>query len=89
MEYELHNLMETIIADRYDKMKNEYAQCQCEQCELDIKAFALNRLPSKYFVSEKGALFAKLDFLTIEFEAMITTELMLAFETIGSKPRHN
>ncbi len=88
MAYRLENLMEKIVLEKYMTMKDEYARCQCEQCKYDILAFVLNHLPPKYFVTEKGALYAKLDFLTIEFDAVILTELIKAFEIIGSNPRH-
>ncbi len=88
MDYQLENLMENIVLEKYNSMKDEFARCQCEQCKYDILAFVLNRLPPKYFVTDKGALYAKLDFLTIEFDAAIVTELIKAFEMIGSNPRH-
>lgn len=88
MEKELKNMVEEIVIRKYDQMKDNLNCCKCETCRLDVISCALNNLPSKYIVSTKGELFAKLDSLEIQFEASVVTALIKASELVGAKPRH-
>ena len=43
---------------------------QCHICRMDIAAYALNHLPSKYVVTRKGEVYSKLAELQIRLRQM-------------------
>ncbi|RQD67232.1 MAG: competence protein ComFB [Tindallia sp. MSAO_Bac2] len=86
---ELKNHMEIVV----DRMLKKFIEkdsdiCQCENCILDIKAFALNNLPPQYFVTEKGEVYTKAKDLTIQFEADVVRALIQGIEKVKTHPRH-
>jgi len=62
--------------------------CKCEKCILDIKAIALNNLPPKYVVTEKGLIFKKVDALIQQFEVDIISAIAKATVIVRKYPRH-
>jgi len=62
--------------------------CVCDQCKMDIKAIALNKLPPKYIVTRKGELYAKINTLQNQFEVDIISALTQASGIVGRNPRH-
>ena len=52
-------------------------------------ALALNELPTKYVVTQKGEVYARIDELSIEKEAEILTALAKAAKIVKEKPRHD
>ena len=86
---ELHNVMEDFVEEKLNSVLRQMEQyCQCEQCRRDMEAYALNRLPAKYVVSEKGIVFQKFDSLSVQSDAEITTAVTKAVEMIGRHPNH-
>jgi len=63
--------------------------CQCHNCILDIKAIALNNLPCHYVVTDKGALYTKLEELNLQFETDVMKALIDAIAIVSKNPRHN
>ena len=57
----LVNTMEGLIDDKLRMMLEGETCCKCERCFEDMKAIALNSLPSKYVNTHNGELFSKLD----------------------------
>ncbi len=49
---------------------------------------ALNNLPPKYFVTEKGQLFSQLDILKQQFEIDVISAIANAAVHVRSNPRH-
>jgi competence protein ComFB len=84
----LKNIMEAAVIRKYDEMIKEMDCCKCDMCRLDVLAFALNELPHKYVVTDKGELFAKASDLSHQFDANIITALTKAFNLVKDKPRH-
>lgn len=87
---ELHNAMEDCVEQKLNSilpMMEQY--CSCEKCRVDMKAYALNRLPAKYVHSERGAVFQKFDALSVQADAEITAAVTKAIETIGKNPNHS
>ncbi|MBU0549114.1 MAG: late competence development ComFB family protein [Candidatus Omnitrophica bacterium] len=88
---EIHNYMEDIVKEALNSMlegteiKNI---CKCQKCQYDIMAWALNRLPPKYFVSDKGRLYTKLQEVEVQFRADVIKELTNAITLISLKPQH-
>ena len=80
--------MEDCVYNMLPKVLNTVDICKCERCKKDIIAYALNRLPPKYVVTEQGHVFAKLGALTIQNEANVLTALSTGAQLIGDNPRH-
>ena len=51
-------------------------------------AWALNRLPPKYIVSEKGRVFTKITEQNVQFQVDVIRELTKAILYISKKPQH-
>jgi len=63
--------------------------CKCEKCTMDIAAIALNELPAKYVVTDKGVLFSKIDALQAQFEIMVTSAILRAAQIVQKRPLHD
>lgn len=56
----LYNQFEQLVSDTVDQLFDELIAdgssdvCDCRQCRLDVACYALNRLPPRYIVSERG-----------------------------------
>ncbi|MFH1776704.1 MAG: late competence development ComFB family protein [Candidatus Omnitrophota bacterium] len=87
---ELKNYMEIAVEDNLDRMlsrRNDF--CSCERCRLDVSALALNRLPQRYVVTDKGRVMTKIKETEVQCQADILRELVIALEIVKSKPRHD
>ena len=58
-----------------------------EKTRMDVLAYALNRLPSKYVVTEKGHLFTRVNELKQQFRTDIIVELTKAIAHVRANPR--
>ncbi len=58
---QLKNFMEEVVFLVMKDIVKDINVCTCEKCSLDIAAIALNDLPPKYIVSEKGELYSRID----------------------------
>ena len=85
---ELTNIMELMVRFKYKEIKNVLNICQCEKCTLDLYSYALNRLPSKYVVTEKGEAYSKINATSVQFESDITCALVEAAKVVKEHPRH-
>lgn len=85
---QLKNYMEKVVFMVVNDIKEEIDTCTCNNCLLDIVAIALNNLPPKYIVSEKGELYSKINSLKQQFEVDIITELTKAANIVKNNPRH-
>lgn len=83
------NIMENMVEEMYEKMKDSLGCCQCERCHNDIVAYALNRLPPHYVVSRSGALYAKTFTMEKQHEMDIATEIAKGAMLVRSNPRHD
>jgi len=85
----LKNYMEIIVFDNLDKVLDEYGDaCKCERCRLDIAAIALNNLPPKYYVTEKGEIYSKVNELNQQFRTDVITAISKAIQRVKAKPNH-
>ncbi len=50
----LTNMMEETVLTKIDQLWQTTDFCKCDQCRIDIAAFALNRLPPRYVHSLAG-----------------------------------
>lgn len=84
----LKNEMETLIQQKLEEIIDELDCCKCAQCRMDIVSYALNRLPSKYYATEEGKVFSKLDNISPQCEADMIAALVQAVEVVKANPRH-
>ena len=82
MEEAVDSTIEEILAHRDDV-------CTCDRCKMDIKALALNHLPPKYVVTDKGYVYTKVNELVNQFKADITVAVTNALKIIRDNPRHD
>lgn len=87
--YKLKNYMEELIAQRTDELLKIMNICKCEKCRLDIMALALNDLPARYVVTEKGELYTKLNELEQQFGVSVDTAIIKAAVSVNKNPKHN
>jgi len=87
---ELHNLMEKIVDQRLEEVlaKDQSGYCRCSQCRLDVTALALNSLPPRYVVSERGEAYAKANNLEIQLFVDVVAAIARALQVVHQKPRH-
>ena len=86
----LVNYMEITAAQTLGEMlaEPEYANLSLtDKARLDILAVALNRLPTRYVVTEKGRAFARTDELRHQFMADLVVELAKAIAQVVANPR--
>ena len=62
--------------------------CHCEQCEMDIVAITLNKLPARYVANDKSrdAVFKQLN--TPENIEEINKQIIRAIHIVGRNPLH-
>ncbi len=82
------NYMEDVVFHHLDRLLPGTNCCQCHICRMDIAAYALNHLPSKYVVTRKGEVYSKLAELQIQFETDVTVAIIKAAEVVRKNPRH-
>lgn len=82
MEEVVESTMKEVLAHRDDV-------CTCDRCWMDIKALALNHLPPKYVVTEKGYIYTKLNELASQFKADIVVAVTNALKVVRANPRHD
>ena len=85
---ELHNYMEDVVLNNLNLLLEKEDMCKCEKCKLDIMALALNKLPSKYVVTQRGRIYTKLAEIELQFKADVVRELTKAIEVVKKKPQH-
>jgi len=87
--YKLKNYMEDLVSKYADEILKSMDICKCDKCRLDIIALALNSLPSKYVVSDKGELYAKVNELEQQFDIDVETAIIKAAVFVSENPRHS
>lgn len=83
------NYMEEIVLGYLDDILKEINMCHCDRCKLDIVAKALNDLPAKYVVTQKGEIYSKIDKLKTQFEVDVITAITKAAIIVKRNPNHN
>jgi competence protein ComFB len=80
--------MEYVVEDAVRKItEKEEGHTFSEKDLADIEALALNSLPPRYIVTEKGEVFSKVDELSIQFQADVTRAVMQALNRVKDNPR--
>lgn len=86
---QIKNYMEEVVFSIMQEVIGDINVCTCEKCMLDIAALALNDLPPKYIVTEKGELYSKINSLSQQFEVDIISAITKAAVLVKRNPRHN
>lgn len=84
----VYNCMEVFVEQATNKLFLEYEGCKCTKCKNDIMALALNKLPPKYVVTEKGMVFAQLHALDPQIRADIMTAVTEASKRVNANKQH-
>ncbi|WP_010252563.1 late competence development ComFB family protein [Acetivibrio cellulolyticus] len=85
---QIKNYMEEIVFSLMKEVLDDINVCSCEKCILDIAAIALNDLPSRYIVSERGELYSKVNSLKQQFEVDVIAAITKAAVLVKRRPRH-
>lgn len=89
MGFFLKNQMEDCVWELLDKvLAQDPEACRCDSCRYDIAALALNQLPPRYTVREKGAVYSKLSMLETQHRADVYQALTQALLIVKKSPRH-
>ncbi|MDW7652366.1 MAG: late competence development ComFB family protein [Bacillota bacterium] len=88
---ELRNLMEELVYQRLNEVlaAEKTEACNCEQCRLDMAALALNDLPPRYVVTQRGATYSKADILEIQRYVDVVAAVTKAVKVVQQKPGQN
>mgnify|MGYP000657231193 FL=1 len=86
---QIKNYMEEIVFSSIKEVLDDIKVCSCDKCILDIAAIALNELPPKYIVTEKGELYSKVDSLRQQFEVDVISAITKAAVLVKRNPRHD
>jgi len=87
---QLVNYMEEAVKKTFEEIcgQEPYSGMEfTEKDRMDICAFALNHLPPRYVVTEKGHLYTRVDELKHQFKTDIIVELTKAVRKIKENPR--
>ncbi|NJD03568.1 MAG: competence protein ComFB [Ruminiclostridium sp.] len=85
---QIKNYMEEIVFNQMKDILSDINMCKCEKCMMDIAAIALNDLPSKYIVTEKGELYSKINALSQQFEVDVVSAVTKAAVLVKRRTRH-
>ncbi|MCL1808134.1 MAG: late competence development ComFB family protein [Clostridiales bacterium] len=85
----LTNILEEVVRLEAPKIMSGYGMCCCERCTNDVIAVTLNNIPSKYVVSLKGSLFAKITSYGMQYRTDIYSKLAEACAKVSKSPSHS
>lgn len=86
---ELQNYMEILMWQRLDEvLESHRGICRCEKCRYDIAALAMNFLPPRYVVTDRGQIYTKIKALEQQFTIDIVTAVTHAVKIVSSIPHH-
>ena len=81
MEDAVHYALEEMLAKRTNV-------CKCSRCKLDIMAYALNHLPAKYVVTDKGHTYTRVAEMAQQFNADLVVAISKGMKHVARNPRH-
>lgn len=90
----VHNVMEEYVEGQinslYDQLEKEGAAwltCSCENCRLDATSYVLNRIPPRYIVSGRGAVYTAQSLQDSQTKADVNAVSMEAIRVISTVQR--
>jgi len=81
MEHLVEETVENYLKDKEDI-------CKCLRCKMDIKAYALNKLPPHYIVSDRGYLHWEMDEMRTQFNVDVLKAVVEGVEKVSKNKRH-
>ncbi|MEG6522052.1 late competence development ComFB family protein [Desulfotomaculum sp. 1211_IL3151] len=89
----IKNYIELAVEEMLDDLLSKYAEkkpgtCTCDRCRSDIMAIALNSLPTRYVVTDKGSIFTKVAMEQIGGRAQVIAAILNAIKLVQESPRH-
>ena len=86
---QLKNYMEHLVEETVENyLKDKEDICKCPRCKMDIKAYALNKLPPHYIVSDRGYLHWKMDEMRTQFNVDVLKAVVEGVEKVSKNKRH-
>lgn len=86
----LKNIMEDLVFEKLEEIMTKLASCQCENCRMDSAAYALNHLPPKYVVSDRGELISRTQYMDKgQYEMDVTMAVINGVSKVMEHPRHD
>jgi len=85
---QLKNYMEEFVFSQIKEVLADIDMCKCEKCIMDVAAIALNELPPKYVVTEKGELYSKAYLFKQQFGVDAIAAITRAAIIVSKNPRH-
>jgi competence protein ComFB len=86
----LTNYTEKLVVEELKKvLLNRKDICHCRTCQLDIMAYALNKLPPHYVASEGGHIHTMVNMSTSQLKVQVIAALVNAIDAVAKHPRHN
>lgn len=86
----LKNYMEDAVRNTLEELLEKRSNvCKCSRCRLDIIAFALNHLPPKYVVTDKGHTYTRVAEMAQQFGTDLVVALSKAIKHVNKNPRHD
>ncbi|MBC7331924.1 MAG: late competence development ComFB family protein [Synergistetes bacterium] len=83
------NYMEKVVKETLMRLLKEREDiCKCEKCIMDMMAYALNRLPPKYMVTDRGYIFLKLKEIEVQFQVDVLEAVLEAISVVSKRPEH-
>ncbi|HHV65876.1 MAG TPA: late competence development ComFB family protein [Peptococcaceae bacterium] len=87
--YEFKNFSEVMVERILkDYLPQANLPCKCEKCQADIAAFALNRLPPRYYVSLRGEVLTNFEAQMVPDKARVLAEIVAAAQVVAAYPSH-
>jgi competence protein ComFB len=84
--FQLRNVLENYVIEKAKDILESQEMCNCEKCIMDVSAIALNRLPPKYVVTNKGEIYSKINLLILQFETDIVTAVTHGIKIVRENP---
>ncbi|MFC1851101.1 late competence development ComFB family protein [candidate division CSSED10-310 bacterium] len=86
---EIYNLQEDLVEVILDEKLAERSDiCKCDQCQVDMMVYALNRLPSRYVSKKRGETFSRLELADTQGRTSVLAAVVSAIKVVSESPRH-
>ncbi|TVP90006.1 late competence development ComFB family protein [Alkalibacterium sp.] len=84
------NYMESLVDHLLPSLIDENKHIlDCQKCQDDVKAIALNNLKPVYVVTDKGTLYAKAKEFNPQFQVDVQQEIIKAVDKVMKYPQHD
>lgn len=79
----LHSITEDKVEELTNHlMKGEQDFCTCEHCKIDVIVLSLNRIQTKYVISDKRELFGRASLMTSQYDTDLVNEVTKSINVV-------